>query len=253
MTRSLDDGVTFGPFVAAATPVENPNGCLPNTNFRDGIIESFTASQTYPGHVYLTYEDWDAASGQFDVKFTPVHRRRPHVVARADGERCADSADDRSVPALRRGGSRRRGRGRVLRPPAAVPERPVRSCRSTWADEHLHRRLAPGLQGRRNGGGAVPVGGNVRVSQFTWDPRPAAAEGRRDHASTRAPAHNDPCPTGRGFIGDYFGLAISNGTSTRMRLDALPLATVTADGGGPVYYQQQVLGIVPRSTFGAGY
>jgi hypothetical protein len=28
---------------------------------------------------------------------------------------------------------------------------------------------------------------------------------------------------------------------------------VTADGGGPVYYQQQVLGIVPRSTFGAGY
>ena len=69
VTRSLDDGVTFGPFVEAATPGENPNGFLPNTNFRDGIIENFTASQTYPGHVYLTYEDWDAASGQFDVKF----------------------------------------------------------------------------------------------------------------------------------------------------------------------------------------
>jgi hypothetical protein len=28
---------------------------------------------------------------------------------------------------------------------------------------------------------------------------------------------------------------------------------VTADEGGPIYYQQQVLATVPRSTFGAGY
>jgi hypothetical protein len=28
---------------------------------------------------------------------------------------------------------------------------------------------------------------------------------------------------------------------------------VTADGGGPVYYQQQVLAIVPRSDFGTGF
>ena len=62
--------LTGNPPAEAATPGENPNGFLPNTNFRDGIIESFTASQTYPGHIYLTYEDWDAASGQFDVKFT---------------------------------------------------------------------------------------------------------------------------------------------------------------------------------------
>ncbi len=47
----------FGPFVEAATPGENPNGFLPNTLFRDGIIENFTASPTYPGHVYLTYQD----------------------------------------------------------------------------------------------------------------------------------------------------------------------------------------------------
>ena len=30
-------------------------------------------------------------------------------------------------------------------------------------------------------------------------------------------------------------------------------AGVAADGGGSVYYQQQVLGTVPRSTVGAGY
>jgi len=28
---------------------------------------------------------------------------------------------------------------------------------------------------------------------------------------------------------------------------------VTADGGGPVYYQQQVLATVPRSDFGTGF
>ena len=32
-----------------------------------------------------------------------------------------------------------------------------------------------------------------------------------------------------------------------------PSQTVRADDGGPVYYQDQVLGIVPRSTFGSGY
>src|SRR4051794_31648285 len=70
VTKSVDDGKTFGPFVEAATPGENPNGFLPNTKFRDGIIESFAASPTYPGHLYLTYEDWDFGAGQFDVKLT---------------------------------------------------------------------------------------------------------------------------------------------------------------------------------------
>jgi hypothetical protein len=30
-------------------------------------------------------------------------------------------------------------------------------------------------------------------------------------------------------------------------------STVTADEGGPVYYQQQVLAKVSRSAYGAGY
>jgi hypothetical protein len=101
--------------------------------------------------------------------------------------------------------------------------------------------------------GAARVGGNVRVSQFTWDPDQSQQKvgGITQYACA---GHNDPCPPGRGFIGDYFGLAISGlnvytfGVSTHY-----PSATVTADGGGPVYYQNQVLGIVPRSTFGGGY
>src|SRR5438309_10542740 len=38
VTKSTDDGVSWGPFVAAATPVENPLGYFPPTKFRDGIL-----------------------------------------------------------------------------------------------------------------------------------------------------------------------------------------------------------------------
>src|SRR6266849_10992626 len=59
VSHSSDDGQTFAPFVAAATAGVLPAVSLPNTTFRDGITENFTASPTHPGHLYLTYENWD--------------------------------------------------------------------------------------------------------------------------------------------------------------------------------------------------
>src|SRR5207237_5357612 len=70
VSHSSDDGQTFAPFVPAATVGTLPATSLPNTTFRDGITENFTASPTYAGHLYLTYEDWDPVRGQMDVKFT---------------------------------------------------------------------------------------------------------------------------------------------------------------------------------------
>jgi hypothetical protein len=101
--------------------------------------------------------------------------------------------------------------------------------------------------------GAQRVGGNVRVSQFTWDPdQPQQTVG----GLTQYPcaAHTDPCPAGGGFIGDYFGLAISARNLYTFAVSThYPSRTVRADDGGPVYYQDQALGIVPRTTFGSGY
>jgi hypothetical protein len=68
VSHSTDDGRTFAPFVAAATAGVLPTGVLPNTTFRDGITENFTASPAYPGHLYLTYEDWNGT--KMNVKFT---------------------------------------------------------------------------------------------------------------------------------------------------------------------------------------
>src|SRR4030095_1840048 len=70
VARSLDDGRSFGAFVPITTATIPPGEVYPNTRFRSGIIENFAASPTYPNHVYLTYEDWDSAAGQADVKFT---------------------------------------------------------------------------------------------------------------------------------------------------------------------------------------
>src|SRR5256712_1663679 len=56
---SADDGTTFTPFVPVTIVniISTATGGLPNTRFRDGIAERFVASPTYPGHLYLTYEE----------------------------------------------------------------------------------------------------------------------------------------------------------------------------------------------------
>jgi hypothetical protein len=102
------------------------------------------------------------------------------------------------------------------------------------------------------GAGAVPVGSNARISQFAWDPE---QPGQQVDGISQYPCagHQDPCSKGRGFIGDYFGLAISNANIYALMVSTHYPSTVKADGGGPVYYQQQVLATVARASFGSGY
>ena len=103
-----------------------------------------------------------------------------------------------------------------------------------------------------SGSGAVPVGSNVRISEFTWDPE---QPGQHLGGLSQYPCAGatDPCANGSGFIGDYFGLAISANKIYTLMVSTHYPSTVTADEGGPVYYQQQVLATVPRSAFGTGY
>src|SRR5260370_22968492 len=67
VTRSSDDGKTF------TTPVQAASGRIigvgsvrdTNTTFRDGINFAFAASQDFPGHLYLAYNDFDGT--QYNV------------------------------------------------------------------------------------------------------------------------------------------------------------------------------------------
>jgi hypothetical protein len=252
VTKSVDDGRTWGPFVQAASPIENPNGYLPPTNFRDGIIENFAASPTYPGHVYLTYENWDTAASHMDVYFTQSTNggltwSAPTLV-NDDG----DSTTDQFQPSVAAGSGGAVAVAFYDRR-AACPSDP-----SILADHQgdANTCIDVSLQAYKDAGtaaGAAPVGGNVRVSEFAWDPD---QPGQKVGGLSQYPCagHRDPCPVGRGFIGDYFGLAISNTNLYTLAVSThYPSTTVSADGGGPVYYQEQVLGTVPRSTFGAGF
>ena len=174
VARSSDDGRTFGPWVPVTTVNMIPTAGLPNTRFRDGITESFAASQTFPGHLYLTYEDWDPLAGQMDVKFTQSTDggstwTTPVVVN--DNFDLAGAATDQFQPPPRRPGRLRRtarwrwpsmtvaGRAPTTRassPPtsggrtsASIPRcRPTRTaatvrCRSART---CGSRISPGIQ-----------------------------------------------------------------------------------------------------------
>jgi hypothetical protein len=252
VTSSTDDGLTWGPFVAAASPIENPLGYFPPTNFRDGILESFAASPTYRGHLYLTYENWDPDASHSDVYFT----------------QSTDGGAKWSAPALvnddANTGSTDQFQPSVAAGPggavavafydrrALCPSDDPAIIQDHWGDANTCIDVS--LQPYKDDGtedGAVPVGSNVRLSQDSWDPDQPAQ--KVDGISQYPCAgHRDPCPTGRGFIGDYFGLAISDANIYTLSVSTrYPSNDVTP--AGPVYYQQQVLATVPRSTFGTGY
>jgi hypothetical protein len=253
VTKSVDDGRTWGPFVLAASPIENPTGTFANTLFRDGIIENFAASPTYPGHVYLTYENWDTAAGTSDVYFTQstdggLTWSRPALV----NDDAATAASDQFQPSVAAGLG-----GAVA---VAFYDRRA-ACPSDASILPQHQGdantcVAVSVQAYKDAGtaaGAVPVGGNVDISTYVWDPDQPAQ--KVDGISQYPCAgHTDPCARGRGFIGDYFGLAISAGNVYALSVTThYPGEGVAADGGGPVYYQQQVLATVARAAFGTGY
>jgi hypothetical protein len=246
VSRSTDDGQTFTPFVAAVTGVGTlPAVDLPNTLFRDGIVENFAASPTYPGHVYLAYEDWDGS--QFDVKFTQSTDggftwSTPTVVNDA-----ANSATtDQFQPSVAAGPGGAVAVAFYDRRQACPNDGSIlpadRGASNTCIDTSLQAY-------KDFGNGAVLIGGNVRSSKFTWDPdQPQQTLG--GIGQYPCAAHQDPC-TSDGFIGDYFGLAISGNNVYTLGVSThYPAQGVKADGGGPIYYQQQVLGTVARSALG---
>jgi hypothetical protein len=245
VAKSTDDGDTFTWFDVGQRANGTPTCCLPNTTFRDGILQNFAASPTYPGHLYLTYEDWDGT--QFDTKFTQstdggATWSAPVVV---NDNVDAGTATDQFQPSVAAGPG-----GAVA--VAFYDRRAVCPADKAILPEDVGRSnfcIDVSLQAYKDSGsGAVPVGANVRASQFTWDPeQPGQTVDGLDQMACAS--HSNPCQI-RAFIGDYFGLAISAGNIYTLSVSTHYPSKVKADGGGPVYYQQQVLGTVSRAALG---
>jgi hypothetical protein len=246
VSHSSDDGQTFAPFVPAATAGVLPAVSLPNTTFRDGITENFTASPTYPGHLYLTYEDWNGT--KMNVKFTQSTDGGSTWSAPVTVN---DNVDAPGVPTDQFQPSVAAGPGGAVA--VAFYDRRL-ACPSDAS-------ILPADRGRTNfcidvslqayqdsGNGAVPVGANVRITKFSWDPQ---QPGQTVGGLSQLVCADADCAVG--FIGDYFGLAVSGHNIYALFVSTHYPSDVTADSGGPVYYQQQVLAAVPRSDFGSGF
>jgi hypothetical protein len=249
VARSTDDARTFGPFVAVTPVTSIPTAALPNTRFRDGITESFAASPTYAGHLYLAYEDWDSVLGQMDVKFTQStdagqHWSTPVVVN--DNVDMPGMPTDQFQPSVAAGPNGAVGVAFYDRRAACPNDPSVLAADVGRTNFCIDTSLQPY---KDTGGGALPVGGNDRISQFTWDPE---QPGQHLSGLSQYPCAGarDPCPTGAGFIGDYFGLAISSGNIYALMVSTHYASDVTADEGGPIYYQQQMLATIPRAGIG---
>ena len=249
--KSTDDAQTFT-FSRAVTGVGLiPTCCLPNTTFRDGIVESFAASPNLAGHLYMTYEDWDAA-GQFDVKFVQSTDGgatwSAPVKVNDNAESSALGYTDQFQPSIAAGANGAVAIAFYDRRAACPNDRSVLTAdvgRTNFCIDVT-------LQAYKDtGAGAQPVLANTRFTKYTWDPMNPGqhVDGIGQMACA---AHRDPC-TERAFIGDYFGLAISGGNIYGLFVSTHYPSSVTADEGGPVYYQQQVLAKVSRSVYGTGY
>jgi hypothetical protein len=247
VSRSTDDGKTFSPWVyTGALARGTPTCCLPNTTFRDGILEHMLASPTHAGHVYVAYEDFDGT--HFDTKFVQstdggVTWSAPVTVN--DAITVGDGTDQfqPEVAAGPGGGVAIAFYDRRQACPSGDKSiRPQDVGRTNFC-------IDTSVQAYRDtGAGAVPVGSNLRISQFTWDPeQPDQTIDGIDQMACAA--HQDPCTT-RAFIGDYFGLAMSATNLYGFFVSTHYPSKVKADGGGPVFYQQQVLSTVARSTLG---
>jgi hypothetical protein len=252
VTRSTDDGRTFSPFSFVAHATGNP-GDFVNGNFRDGILESFAASQTYAGRLYVAYESWqpDASlpgGGQMDVKLAESQGGLIWADRGVVNDASNSSTTDQFQPEVATGPSGavavafydRRG---TCPNDAGVLPQDVGAA-NTCIDVSLqaYKESASGL--------AAKVGGNVRISKYAWDAsNPAQHIGGLGQMACSGV--DDPCS--ESFIGDYFGLAISAKNVYTLSVSTHYPSGVTADEGGPVYYQQQVLATVPRNGFGSGY
>src|SRR5713101_1435178 len=258
VTRSTDDGKTF------STPVQAGSGNtigvgsvrVTNTTFRDGINYAFAVSPDFPGHLYLAYNDFNGSQyNVFLVQSTDGGQTWSKPVPVND-DIASGRVADHFQPAVAAG------------PGGAVAVAFYDRRANCPTDASIIKQD----QGRSNfcidvsvqpytdtGAGAVPVGSNIRASNSTWDPQQPGllvnADGSTSDLQTlgglgqiACASHKDPCRLS--FIGDYFGLAISGGNIYTLSVSTHYSSNVKADDGSNLYYQQQVLGTISRSTLG---
>jgi hypothetical protein len=239
LDHSTDGGVTWQSVSTVISDVSAPPLLYPNTAFRDGIEDTFAvgpkrlSNGAYP--LYVAWEDhstgfgnlilsasydgggsWSAPIQVNDNANPSVDEVQPNLTAAASGT-VSVAFYDRRLSCPLAGSAEAIGAGLVLDrqnsryggslPPYGASNYCVNSSIQFYSS--LLR----------------PLGGNVRISQHSWDPQ----------LNSPRPAG---IPSSEGFIGDYFGNATSGSTD-------LTTSVSTFDyGSNPNHYQQQVVATI---------
>lgn len=226
LDKSTDGGVTWQSVSTVTSDVIAPPLIYPNTNFRDGIEDTFTvgpkrlANGQYP--LYVAWEDhstgfgnlilsasfdagvtWSAPIQINDNQNTSIDAVQPNLTTAPDGTVLIAFYDRRLTCPT---GSEATAAGLALDPndPAGATNYCINASLQAY-----NWKL-------------TPVGNNVRISLHTWDPqlnsmKPAGINARE------------------GFIGDYYGIITAGSTVYTTSVSTFD------DGTNPSHFQQQVV------------
>jgi hypothetical protein len=259
VTRSADDGNTFG------TPVQAGSGRIigttrvTNTTFRDGINFAFAVSQDFPGHLYLAYNDFNGTQYNVYLVQSTDGGQTWSAPASVNDDIASTKVADHFQPAVAAGPNGAVAvafydrRAACPNNPSIIPQDVGRTNFCIDVSVQPYKDIFGST-------GAVAVGSNIRASNFTWDPQQPGLLVKNDGTTVdlqklgglgqiACASHNDPCRNS--FIGDYFGLAISGRNIYTLTVSTHYPSNVKADDDSTLYYQQQVLGVISRSSLGS--
>ncbi len=227
--KSIDGGKTFSAPKLAATFRSFGPPRLVNTTFRDGISDNFAVSPAN-GHLLLALEV-DSGRG-IDVQLTESRDGGDHwstPISVNDPSTVHDGTDQfqPTVAASPDGTVAVAFYDRRLNCPVKDPNiLPADLGRHNFCIDtsiQFFRDSPDGLQ---------PLGSNIRVTKATWDPQ--------NPGKTTGQLPRPGGPTGIStFIGDYFGLALTDKNAYAL------FVSNHNEGLNPANDQQQFLGIVP--------
>lgn len=240
LDSSTDGGASWQSVSTVVTDVTPPPATYANTNFRDGIEDSFTIGQRrtsngrYP--LYVAWEDYSAGFGnlilsasfdggsswsapiQVNDNASPnVDAFQPNLAAAADGNVALAFYDRRlACPGMGTAEAANAGLALDTVNPDFAGAMPPYGAANYCVNSSVQFYTAA----------LAPVGHNIRTSLHTWDPQ---------LNSMKADALNGA----RGFIGDYYGVAPAGST-----LYTTSVSTFD-DGTNSAHFQQQVVAALP--------
>lgn len=236
LDRSTDGGVTWQSVPSVISDVTAPPLTYPNTNFRDGIEDTFAvgpgrlANGQYP--LYVAWEDhstgfgnlilstsydggqtWSAPIQVNDNVNPNIDAVQPNLTAAADGT-VSVAFYDRRLACPTAGSSEAAGAGLALDTvnPSFSGSLPPHGAANYCINSSLQFYSA----------NLAPIGHNIRISQHTWDPQMNSLKPSSINAI-------------EGFIGDYYGNITSGST------DYTTSVSTFDDGSNPSHFQQQVI------------